>query len=236
MLVCHSGSERARRLKSKRLLTVLPVLTLFPPFRAHTRDSLLHVCMCVRATVLDSALSPVPALSPLSSSQNSWFPEIDNEHAFIIIITISASHSTPVVLFLLFKRGTRFLQTTKKTMSHSILDQRRKILRPEWDRRAGRIKERATLVRHLPPLSPLTQKLPRAAQIALIFRLFCRFSCCSRVHRLCSRSFQNWQTTVPGCCPRSVRRESFFRFVLPVARTHTYIRTHALKRARVSIT
>lgn len=145
--------------------------------------------MCVRATVLNTALSLVPALSTLVVvlvvvtvvAAKQLVPKIDNAHAFIIIIIFvtSASHSTSVVLLLLFNRGTKRFGRRRKPC-HSILGSTQKNSDPEWDGGwvNGRESERAT---YAPAICHrrfhshmLTQNYPRAAQFALIFRFFPR--------------------------------------------------------------
>lgn len=126
--------------------------------------------MCVRATVLNTALSLVPALSTLVVvlvvvtvvAAKQLVPKIDNAHAFIVIIIIfvtSGGEENHVTAF---------------------LDQRRKILTRSGTAagRMGGESERAT---YAPAICHrrfhshmLTQNYPRAAQFALIFRFFTR--------------------------------------------------------------
>lgn len=152
---------------------------------------MLHVCMCVRATVLNTALSLVPALSTLVVvlvvvtvvAAKQLVPKIDNAHAFIVIIIFvtSASHSTSVVLLLLFNRGTKRFGRRRKPC-HSILGSTQKNSDPEWDGGWANGRERASAQRTRPPSATtasthtclLTQNYPRAAQFALIFRFFTR--------------------------------------------------------------
>lgn len=212
---------------------------------------MLHVCMCVRATVLNTALSLVPALSTLVVvlvivtvvAAKQLVSKIDNAHAFIIIIIFvtSASHLTSVVLLLLFYRGTKRFGRRRKPC-HSILGSTQKNSDPEWDggwaNGRERESERATyapaICHHRFHSHMLAYtKLPPSGAIRVDLPVF--YPCCSLgfIGFVLGHHFEQG-LTVPSCfVNRSVRWEYFFRFVLPVARSLTHTHTHSSGRVSV---